>query len=162
MLEPLFLPAGRRWDLVGVRVEPLDPDDPAPLTTTDLRRIAPTQLAAAFARKVGPPPRTSQRVDLRSLGGDGPDRKRAGRRPYWNAARLTEVARIYTAAYDRGDHPTQAVARRKRISRPLAAKLVARCRLVGLLPKTRPGRARGGQWLEAAGTMTTKGGAEIR
>jgi hypothetical protein len=79
--------------------------------------------------------------------------KRAGRRPYWNAERLAEVASVYDAAWQRGADPTKAVAEhvavtwKGPISRSLAAKQVARCRRIeiGLLPATQPGKTRGNQ-----------------
>lgn len=57
---------------------------------------------------------------------------------------LAEVARIYGAAWRRGDSPTKAVAEAFKISKSAAAKRVARARAAGLLPPTEQGRARGG------------------
>lgn len=57
---------------------------------------------------------------------------------------LAEVARIYTAAWQRGDPPTAAVAEALSISRSAAGKRVARARAAGLLPPSPgQGRARG-------------------
>lgn len=57
--------------------------------------------------------------------------------------RLQRVANAYQAAWQRGQSPTKAVARRLKITDAAAAKLVSRARSVGLLPATSPGVAAG-------------------
>ncbi len=69
---------------------------------------------------------------------------RGGRPAQYSAEHWTEVARVYAKAWAHGDPPTKAVAERgpgAPVSKSTAAKWVARCRALGLLPQTSKGRA---------------------
>jgi len=65
-----------------------------------------------------------------------------GRPPIYGPDHFAEVARVYREAYAEGRTPTRAVARRFDATQAAAAKWVARCRSMGLLPATTQGRAR--------------------
>lgn len=64
-----------------------------------------------------------------------------GRRPRHSPS---EVARIYTEAWQQGKRPTKAVAEALGISSSAAAKQVSRARALGHLPPTAKGKAQGG------------------
>jgi hypothetical protein len=67
----------------------------------------------------------------------------SGRGPKgYGAEHFAEVAAVYREAIRDSDRPTQAVAERFVVSHSAAAKWVARCRVMGLLPPTERGRAR--------------------
>lgn len=66
-----------------------------------------------------------------------------GRRPEYGPDHWAEVAAVYLAAYERGEHPTKAVREHFHRSASAAAKWVARCREAGLLEPTRPGHPSG-------------------
>jgi transposase len=67
-----------------------------------------------------------------------------GRPPTYSAEHWMEVASVYQAAWSNGDRrPTAAVQRHFGTTKAVAAKWVARCRDLGLLPRTERGRARG-------------------
>jgi hypothetical protein len=66
---------------------------------------------------------------------------------HWKA-----VAEVYRDALERGDPPTQAVKAKWKVSKSAAAKWVAKCRALGLLPATSRGRPLGKQAPMAAQT----------
>lgn len=65
-----------------------------------------------------------------------------GRPPTYGPEHFEEVARVYREAYEINRTPTRHVARHFKTTESAAAKWVARCRELGLLPKTTRGRAR--------------------
>lgn len=65
----------------------------------------------------------------------------ARRRNRITHSHLAEVAQIYKAAVDAGEHPTQAVAKALNVSHSAASKYVGKARQEGLLDKTRRGVA---------------------
>jgi hypothetical protein len=68
--------------------------------------------------------------------------KRGGRPVKYGPEHYVEVARTYREAYERRRTPTRAVAARFKVSETAAAKWVAKCRDLGLLPQTTKGKAR--------------------
>lgn len=68
--------------------------------------------------------------------------RRVGRPPKYGPEHWQKVARIYQEAWSKNRTPTRAVARHFKVSETAAAKWVARCRALGLLPKTTRGKAR--------------------
>jgi len=71
------------------------------------------------------------------------NRGRGGRPPLYKPEHWSAVADIYRAAFADGRlTPTRAVAREFRVPQSTAAKWVARCRDLGLLPLTTRGKAR--------------------
>jgi hypothetical protein len=73
--------------------------------------------------------------------------KRAQKRPTGRGAKLRdaelqEAADIYRAAFEHGDHPTEAVRKHFWLSRSSAGRWVAEARRRGFLPPTEPRRAK--------------------
>jgi hypothetical protein len=68
--------------------------------------------------------------------------KKIGRPPIYGLDHFADVARAYREAYVDGKTPTRAVARQFKASEAAAAKWVAKCRALGLLPATTQGKAR--------------------
>jgi hypothetical protein len=83
--------------------------------------------------------------------------RRGGRPPKYDRAWWEKVARVYVEAYARNRTPTRAVASRFRVSESAAAKWVAKCRDIGLLPKTTRGKARAVVERSTAGVKATAG-----
>lgn len=71
----------------------------------------------------------------------GPSARRPGRPRKYGPEHFAEVARVYREAYANRKTPTRAVARHFKTSQTAAAKWVSKCRELGLLPKTRRGKA---------------------
>lgn len=67
---------------------------------------------------------------------------KGGRPPQYPMEHWREVARVYREAYANNRTPTRAVARHWEKQQSTAAKWVARCREMGLLPATSKGKAR--------------------
>ena len=70
--------------------------------------------------------------------------KPTGRPPMYGPEHFAKVASIYREAYAAGKTPTRVVARRFKTTEAAAAKWVAKCRTIGLLPPTTRGKARAG------------------
>jgi hypothetical protein len=74
---------------------------------------------------------------------------RGGRPRLYDAEHWSEVAKVYTEAWRSTDErrraPTRAVAEHFTVAKSTAAKWVARCRDLGLLPPTSKGRADAGR-----------------
>jgi hypothetical protein len=70
------------------------------------------------------------------------ERTGRGRPPKYGLDHFEDVARVYRGAFARNRTPTRGVARHFEVTESTAAKWVARCRALGLLPKTTRGRAR--------------------
>lgn len=68
---------------------------------------------------------------------------RLGRAPLYDEAHYREVAAIYNAAVSKGQSPIKAVMEKFGKSKGAVSNWVYRCRHVGLLPPTTPGRAAG-------------------
>jgi hypothetical protein len=82
-------------------------------------------------------------------------------RPGYGIEHFQEVARVYTEAFRAGIPPTRAVADAFYISRPAAAKQVARARNdFNLLPKTEPRKMKARKAKTAARRGGGKGGAD--
>lgn len=73
---------------------------------------------------------------------DGRDESAGGRPPTYDATHFAQVAEVYIEAARAGQHPTAAVREHFTVSRSAAAKWVARCRDMGLLPPTERGKPR--------------------
>lgn len=90
---------------------------------------------------IGPHPqkaksmRQRQRASKSPIGGPG-------RPPYYDEDHFRQVAAIYTAAYETGLPPTQAVKDHYQISESAAGKHVRRARKLGFLPLTTRGVAK--------------------
>ena len=83
--------------------------------------------------------------------------RRGGRPPKYGPEHWQKVADVYREAFAGGRlTPTRAVARRFKVSDSAAAKWVAKCRQLGLLPPTTRGKAR------AAVSATAKGRIRLR
>jgi hypothetical protein len=86
-------------------------------------------------------------------------RRVGGRPPTYGLEHWQEVARIYREAYAKNRTPTRAVARhfskawRRQVSETAAAKWVAKCRALELLPKTTRGKARAVVQASASGRI---------
>jgi hypothetical protein len=83
-------------------------------------------------------------IDERMAALIGPPEHKVGRHARYTRADLEDVARRYREAYARGsDSPTKDVANELEWSRDAVAKLVMRCRKIGLLGPTEQRRAGG-------------------
>jgi len=125
----------------------LDPAyEPRELTAAGLRAVplglmvrrAHSQAADAYARAAEAVPDRAAELLAVSARFDaaGPPRR-------YGAEHWREVAAVYSEAANRGA-PTEAVRRHFHLSKSAAAKQVARCREMGLLPPTSRGRIEGG------------------
>jgi hypothetical protein len=123
-------------------------------TRVDLQRADGAPLDAAFLHALGwgglfRQAQTEAFTPLLSRMTDGrlpPPTKRArgGRPPKYKPEHFEKVARVYSEAFAAGTQtvaPTVAVRKRFRVSYAAAAKWVARCRQMGLLPPTERGKA---------------------
>lgn len=72
-----------------------------------------------------------------------PASRGAGRKPELGPTDFAEAAAVYLAAWERGQPPTKAVMEHFHISKSAAAKRVARCRELGLIAPTTPGKPSG-------------------
>lgn len=123
--------------------------EPRPITTTDLRGLRLAEIIEVERAKLA-----------RFLFADSGDEdwdatpwaagvveawepKARGRPRIYGPEHFAEVARVYREADARSRTPTRAVARHFGVSQAAAAKWVARCRELGLLPPTTRGKARG-------------------
>jgi hypothetical protein len=81
--------------------------------------------------------------------------RRGGRPPRYGPEHWQEVALIYRDAYEHSPNrtPTRAVARHFKVSDTAAAKWVAKCRRLELLPKTTRGKARAVAQASATGRI---------
>lgn len=147
-LRTLYFPVGGRLELGELHLVPLDRQAAVPLTSTVLRQLVPSRMAA----KHRPASVALKRllVEHSNLDPNDPATQRfidpwKERDP---AARwsdqLPNIARVYADAWRRGEPPAKAVAERFHVSRSLAGKLVHQCRRRGLLPATTRGKAQGG------------------
>ncbi len=82
--------------------------------------------------------------------------KKVGRPPVYGPDHFVEVARVYREAYARNRTPTRAVATHFQTTEAAAAKWVARCRELGLLPPTTQGKAKVGKLKPAAKSVASK------
>lgn len=150
-----------RVECVGVDVRSFqqlpnerDPHDlygrpPFPITTSALRSLRLGELINEVRDEMEehPPERYGPRgevppeqlVEVRERWRTG----KGGRPPTYPLEHWVEVARVYNEANMAHRTPTRAVRRRFGISATAAAKWVARCRALGLLPPTSRGKARG-------------------
>lgn len=84
-------------------------------------------------------------------------RHRGGRPAEYDFDHWTRVALAYRDAYEQNRTPTRAVERQWKVSYPTAAKWVAKCRKLGLLPPTTRGKPRSIVTGEAHLTATLRG-----
>jgi hypothetical protein len=131
-----------RWEPVGTQISRIDG---APITAeglrslrwgsiTDQARPGPMRTGVSYVEE-------GERV---SVWGPmiGWDQSRRGRPPLYGPEHYAEVARVYRAAFAENRTPTRIVARHFKVTPTTAAKWVARCRELGLLPPTSRGKAR--------------------
>jgi hypothetical protein len=109
------------------------------------RRLLAEVYSAAIkrSRELGGEDQAEQFEQLAALA-EGGGSSRRGRPRTLGIERFQRVAQIYDDAWRRSEHPTMAVAERETVSYSTAAKWVARCRQMGLLPETTKGRPAGG------------------
>jgi hypothetical protein len=74
--------------------------------------------------------------------------RQTGRPTQYDESHFAAVAQVYSQALATHQNPTGAVAERFSVSKSAAAKWVARCRAMGLLPPTTRGRSAGGSQAE--------------
>jgi hypothetical protein len=133
-----------RWECVSVHLDAIDAADrkPATITSSLLRKLPlrrfigqlVTFKAALTTEEDGITYRFER--DYTAIGPKG------GRPPTHGLDHFVEVAQVYREAYGENRTPTRAVAKHFRVTPSAAAKWVARCRELGLLPKTSRGKAR--------------------
>lgn len=140
-----------RWECVGLDIQFAN-DPNRPLRTTDLRKIKLSDVLERASSEL-----QDRLTAMRGSGHDGPYERlvddlvdaapRQSGRPPVATDTLREVARVYSEAQQRGEHPTEAVRRTFGIKKSRAARWVWLCRQPkhGLLPPTRQGMARGSQ-----------------
>ncbi len=117
-----------RLHVTGLKLEPIEAGRDTILTTSTLRDLRLSEVAAEERMKLARQP-----VEARS-----PEVVLAGMRP-GTARRLTLAAQIYREAWEAGGNPRQAVAERMNVSPGAAANLISRARAAGLLPPTSSG-----------------------
>jgi hypothetical protein len=140
-----------RWECIGVSLES-EPNKPAPVTTSTLRKLPLGRLiqaarveadgkrwgrkaVAAYESDLTEIPLGASPEFTAALRGETPGRSRL------NLEHFVKVANTYQTAYRKGRNPTMAVAKRFTVSKSTAAKWVHRCRVeFGLLPKTSRGK----------------------
>ena len=129
-----------RMELVAIHLEVMDGG--RALTATDLRSVRLGELAdehrplLVFDVSEG-----EQRIAPRFY--PKSRKRRGGRPPIYGPDHWIEVARVYREAYaGKRLTPTRAVATHFDVSVTAAVKWVAKCRELGLLPKTTQGKAR--------------------
>lgn len=149
-LRARFFPIDGSWQLGALVVEPIDRAHPKALTTSQLRMLVPSKMAAEHRKRMSaalkaiasfssPLPSEETLQAFLSIGSAGDAR---GRRTYWAGQKLVDVARVYADACARGEPPAKAVAEHFHISRSNAGKVVHRARRKGLLAPV--DRAQGG------------------
>ena len=109
----------------------------------DIHALDNTPLTAAFVRSLPIGSMMSEALaatDDRPL---KPERRSKRGRQSWPPERLEQVAEVYRRALNLKQPPTRAVAKHFGVSSSMAAKLVHRCRGLGLLDPTQPGKAGG-------------------
>jgi len=152
MIVLTWAPMDGRMECVGVEIRSYVEDGmDMDLEGAQLRGAEVTPMSAETWRQVpiasviaADRTRTVEWLESTKAGG-GPgfevkDWAGTGRKPRHSASR---VAEIYTEAWQRGEHPTKAVAEALGISSSAAAKQVSRARALGALPPTMKGRAKG-------------------
>ncbi len=164
LIRLLWAPVVGRVECVGVEVRsyretdedwppelPRWDEDPPPLTTSLLRGVPLHTIVTDIRRQEAAGSRelgqwmSDQPEFADAAAQDGIRRAMAA----WDLPRgapemLNETARVYSAAWRRGEAPTKAVAARFVISESAAAKRVSRARAAGLLPPTTRGRPAAG------------------
>jgi hypothetical protein len=144
------------WMMLGFHLhdcrsaaEDLAMSRPRPLRSTTLRQLPLADVSTRMRRQRFPIPEIPIQVLARWVqGGDllsedwwkdqttawAPKRRRGGRVARYSHADLEQVAAIYAGAFGSGSNtPTKDVAEQLEITRNQAAKLVMKCRRVGLL-----------------------------
>jgi hypothetical protein len=132
-----------RWEPTGTEIRSLDG---TPLTAVRLRlpwaqiwdaaRPGPMRTGTSYIE-----PESGKEVSSWSelYGFAQPKR---GRPPKYGPEHFAKVAQVYSEAHANRRTPTRAVAKHFKATESQAAKWVARCRELGLLPKTTRGKAR--------------------
>lgn len=128
--EPPTADRHTQWEAVAA------PDGPLRITSTAIR-LPLDRLAAEAFENLG----IHVPLEPRPLA-KGPSSE-VGRPPEYGDDHWRLVAGIYSAALRRGGHPTTTVAQHFKVSKSAAAKWVARCRAMELLPPATKGRAAG-------------------
>lgn len=132
-----------RWECVGADVRPVG-RQPQVLTAAALHALPLGKLADKRRKEAGDV--TISVVPGRLIFSGSTVHthisKRRGRPPKYDRRHWEDVAKTYREAYVKNRTPTRAVARRWDVTESTAAKWVAKCRSLGLLPPTRRGKAR--------------------
>lgn len=133
-----------RWECVGLSIDFAPGARVRPLLTNDLRGITMGALLERAGRALSEDllntyrdPHAEDRFAHYVDGLIEATPKHSGSRP------LDEAARIYSDAYSQGDPPRKAVADAYGLKPGTAAKWIADCRELGLLGRTKQGRAGG-------------------
>ncbi len=155
---------GERWQATGLSVDLLDAAEGRALQTADLRSLGvPTLTQRAYEKLVelleaeyakalaAPPGPGDEQLDYRKRLATlrhleealEATRPRRGGRPPMARGALERIAEVYSAAYARGEPPTQAVAAYLDCDKATAARRVALCRKRGVLLATGRGLAGG-------------------
>jgi hypothetical protein len=133
-----------RWECVSIHLDAIDAAGRKPSTITSsllrqlpLRRFISQVVTFKQAWTLEDVDGTTYTVerDYTALGPKG------GRPPKYGPEHFVEVARVYREAYGERRRPTRAVAKHFKTTPAAAAKWVARCRSLRLLPKTSRGKA---------------------
>jgi hypothetical protein len=140
-----FAPIEGRMECVGIDVQPVP--GPRTLTAVALHSLPLGKLIEKRRKEAGDVVVTVDTVGAIAWVGQPvvvTVTRRGGRPPKYGPEHWQEVARIYREAYEHSKNrtPTRAVARHFRVSDTAAAKWVAKCRHLGLLPKTTRGKPR--------------------
>jgi hypothetical protein len=155
---------GERWQAPGLSIDLLSPAEGRSLETADLRRLAMPAIAQRAYEKLVDHLQVEHAKALAAAPGAGDEQldyrerlaavrhleealeatrpRKAGRPPMARAA-LERIAEVYSAAYARGESPTQAVAAYLGCDKATAARRVALCRKRGVLLATGRGLAGG-------------------
>lgn len=146
---------GGRWECVGLSIEFAPGVPERPLTTTDVRSLAMTELLRRAAEELQTDLFCTYRYPdhLTKDGGrfgrfvdgliDAADTPRKPGRPPLPLEKLEKVARVYREAFAERKPPTIAVAKKFVIGHSTAATWVSKCRAAGLLGPTTKGQAGG-------------------
>ena len=139
-----FAPLDGRMECVGLDVQAVP--GPRPITAVALHSLPLGQLIEKRRKEAGDVTITIDTPGAITWQGQNVNivvTRRGGRPPKYDQAHWEKVAAVYVEEYGRGSlTPTRAVARHFKVTVSAAAKWVAKCRTLGLLPETTRGKAR--------------------